>query len=92
MEEILNTIEVARKVVDALEDKKGENIVLLDIQEVASFADYFVVASGTSDRMLNSLGVTIQEIDRSRKLTGRGVKEKPRARSGPSSTGLAGDE
>jgi ribosome-associated protein len=48
-------LEVARTVVNALEEKKGENIVLLDIQGIAIFADYFVICSGTSDRMLKSL-------------------------------------
>ena len=40
---------------DALEEKKGEDIVLLDIREIAIFADYFVICSGTSDRMLYAL-------------------------------------
>ena len=40
---------------DALEDKKGEDIVLLDIREIAIFADYFIICSGTSDRMLDAL-------------------------------------
>lgn len=34
----------------------GEDIVLLDIKDIASFTDYFVIANGTSDRMLDSLG------------------------------------
>lgn len=45
----------ARKIVDTLEDKKGEDILLLDIHEVAIFADYFVICSGTSDRMIGAL-------------------------------------
>jgi ribosome-associated protein len=53
--------EIAHKLVNALEEKKGENIVLMDIQEVASFADYFIVCSGTSDRMLRSLADAISE-------------------------------
>ena len=40
---------------DLLEDKKGEDILLLDIKEVASFTDYFVICTGTSDRMLDAL-------------------------------------
>lgn len=40
---------------NALEDKKGEDILLLDIHEVSSFADYFVICTGTSDRMLDAL-------------------------------------
>jgi ribosome-associated protein len=42
-------------VVNALEDKKGENILLLDLHDVATFTDYFVVCTGTSDRMLDAL-------------------------------------
>jgi ribosome-associated protein len=38
-----------------LEEKKGENILLMDIREQASFADYFVICSGTSERMLKAL-------------------------------------
>jgi ribosome-associated protein len=33
----------------------------MDIMEIASFADYFVVCSGTSDRMLGSLAQSVQE-------------------------------
>lgn len=52
---ILNTVEITRTIIDALEDRKGENIVLLDIHEIASFTDYFIICNGTSDRMLDSL-------------------------------------
>ena len=38
-----------------LEDKKAEDILLLDIKDVASFTDYFVICTGTSDRMLDAL-------------------------------------
>jgi ribosome-associated protein len=41
--------------VNALEDKKGEDIVLLDLRGVAIFADFFVICTGSSDRMLNAL-------------------------------------
>ena len=38
-----------------MEEKKGENIVLIDIEEIAIFAEYFVICSGTSTRMLKTL-------------------------------------
>jgi ribosome-associated protein len=38
-----------------LEDKKGEDILLLDVKEVVSFTDYFVICTATSNRMLNAL-------------------------------------
>lgn len=46
---------------DALEEKKGENILLLDIHEIAYFAEYFVICSATSDRMLQALADAAQE-------------------------------
>lgn len=48
-------MEVSRTLVDALEEKKGEDIVLLDLKGVVPFTDYFVICSGTSDRMLRAL-------------------------------------
>lgn len=55
------SLEVARNIVNTLEDKKGEDILLMDIQNIASFADYFVICNGTSDRMLTSLAEAVQE-------------------------------
>jgi ribosome-associated protein len=31
--------------VNALEEKKGEDILLIDIHEIATFADYFIICS-----------------------------------------------
>ncbi len=44
-----------------LEDKKGENIVLLDVHELSSFTDYFVIVNGTSDRMLDALAKAVSD-------------------------------
>jgi ribosome-associated protein len=38
-----------------LEEKKAEDIVLIDLQKVSDFTDYFIISSGSSDRMLRSL-------------------------------------
>ncbi len=46
---------------NALEDKKGEDILLLDLTGIADFADYFIIANGTSDRMIGSLADTARE-------------------------------
>ena len=45
-----------------MEDKKAENIVLIDLQNVASFTDIFVICSGTSDRMIRSLLKAAKEV------------------------------
>ena len=38
-----------------LSDKKAKDIVIIDIQGKATFADYFVLCSGTSERQINTL-------------------------------------
>lgn len=56
----------------ALEDKKGEDILLLDIHEVAYFADYFVICSGTSDRMVQALAdAAVEQVKKQFDLNGR---------------------
>ena len=47
-----------------MEDKKGENLLLLDIHEIASFTDYFIIGNGTSDRMLDALADAVRDTAR----------------------------
>ena len=51
----------SRKLVDAIEDKKGENILLMEISGVSVLADYFVIATGSSDRQLKALADAVAE-------------------------------
>jgi ribosome-associated protein len=46
---------LARKIANLLSDKKGLDIVLLDVRGMTSYADYFVVASGESDRQVSAM-------------------------------------
>ncbi|WKZ42282.1 MAG: ribosome silencing factor [Anaerolineales bacterium] len=58
--------------VNSLEDKKGEDIVLLDLKDIASFTDYFVICTGSSDRMLDALASTaIDDIRKKYKKKGK---------------------
>ena len=45
----------------ALDDKKAESITVLNVREVSSITDYFVLASGTSDPHLKALNDAVQE-------------------------------
>ncbi|MCB9450712.1 MAG: ribosome silencing factor [Anaerolineaceae bacterium] len=38
-----------------MDDKKAENIILLDLRPDAIIADYFVICNGNSDRQLKAL-------------------------------------
>ena len=42
--------EIATMIAEMLSNKKAKDIVMIDIAEKSSFADYFVIATGTSDR------------------------------------------
>lgn len=46
---------MARQAVEAAADKQAIDIVLLDAREVCSFADYFVICSGDSERQLDTI-------------------------------------
>jgi ribosome-associated protein len=54
-------LELAHTIVNALEDKKGEDIILLDLKEVVSFTDYFIICTATSSRMLSALADDVVE-------------------------------
>ncbi|OGO06251.1 MAG: ribosome silencing factor [Chloroflexi bacterium RBG_13_56_8b] len=51
----MESIELARQAVEAAADKQAIDIVLLDTREVCSFADYFVICSGDSERQLSTI-------------------------------------
>lgn len=50
--------------VSVLEEKKGENIVLLDVSGVASFTDFFIFCNGNSSRLLQALAETLERAAR----------------------------
>jgi ribosome-associated protein len=52
--------ETARRIVDVLADRQAEDTVLLDVRDVASFADYFIIATATNPRHMRALVGTLQ--------------------------------
>lgn len=46
---------------DVVEDKKAENIVLLDLGPDTIIADYFVICNGNSDRQLKAIADNVRE-------------------------------
>lgn len=58
----LEPLQLAHALVQSIEDKKGENILLMDIAGQSIFADYFVIANGTSERHLRALADAVSDI------------------------------
>ncbi len=46
---------------EALDDKKADNIVILNIGEVSVIADYFIIASGGNPSQINALVDSVEE-------------------------------
>jgi ribosome-associated protein len=45
----------------AAAEKKAINIVVLDLREIASFTDYFVIASGANERQVQAIADEVYE-------------------------------
>lgn len=56
-----HAMEMARIAYDALSDKKGENIQIIDISGVSVLADYFIITDGTSDSQIKALVENVDE-------------------------------
>lgn len=50
-----------RQVVDLVEDRKGYDIVVLDVREVASFTDYMMICTGRGERHVQAIVDAILE-------------------------------
>jgi len=46
---------------DLADNKKAENIIVLDVREISSITDYFVIASGTSEPHLRAISEEITQ-------------------------------
>lgn len=57
----MESLALANSITEIIVDKQGEDILLLDIQEIAAFADYFIICSGNSRRQVNALSGAISE-------------------------------
>ncbi len=55
-----------RLALHAAADKKAHDPVVLDLREVASFTDYFVITSGTNVRQVQAVADAVQEQLRNR--------------------------
>lgn len=53
--------ELTKLIYNALDDKKGENIKILDIHQVSVIADYFIIASGSNVNQVQALADNVKE-------------------------------
>ncbi|MGZ3645918.1 MAG: ribosome silencing factor [Ktedonobacteraceae bacterium] len=58
---LLDPGQLARAAVDIASDKKASDVILLDIREVTTFADYFVICTGNNRRQIQAIADAIDE-------------------------------
>lgn len=57
----MNSNEIAKLAVSALEDKKAEDIRIIDISRVSVLADYFIIAGGSNRNQIQALCDNVEE-------------------------------
>jgi ribosome-associated protein len=67
----MDRIELMKNIVATLDNKKATDIKSLEITELTSVADYFVIATGTSGTHIRALADEVQDT-----LTKQGVEPK----------------
>lgn len=55
------SIEMVKAAVKALEEKKAEDIKVLDITGVSIIADYFIIANGTNSNQIQAMRDAVDE-------------------------------
>lgn len=56
-----NFLKIAKVAVKIAEDKKGENIVLLDVKELTEITNYFVIVTANSMPQINAIADEIEK-------------------------------
>ena len=53
--------EILKTIYDAIDEKKGENIRMLDIKDVTVIAEYFIIASGNNENQVKAIADNVTE-------------------------------
>lgn len=56
-----SNFEILNHIAQTIYDKKGFNILVLDVRDICTMTDFFVMAEGTVDRHVKALGQTIYD-------------------------------
>ena len=73
------SMDMVRVIYNALADKKGEDVKVIDISEISVMADYFIIANGNSDSQVSAL---VENVDEKTHAAGYGLKQQEGARGG----------
>lgn len=52
---------LAREAITAIQEKKGSDVVIMDMHEASGLADYFILCSGTSDIQVKAIAESVEK-------------------------------
>ena len=58
----MNAKEMVKLAYEALSDKKGSDIKIIDIRDVTVIADYFIIADGSNPNRVQAMADNVQEV------------------------------
>ena len=58
----METARILKRVCDAIEDKKGSGILILDLSGISSFTDFFVICQGQNQRQNQAISDAVREV------------------------------
>jgi ribosome-associated protein len=64
-----DALTMARAIVDVAVDKKASDVTLMEIGQVTTLADFFVIATGNSDRQIGAIASGIRDQMKEQGLT-----------------------
>lgn len=50
-----------KTIINAIKDKLGENIVILDIKKVSTISEYFIIASADNERKVSAIAKNVED-------------------------------
>ncbi len=58
----MNSREMVKLACEAMEEKKAQDIKIIDIEKVSTLADYFIIASGSNRNQVQAMADNVNEI------------------------------
>ena len=58
----MNSREMVKLACEAMEEKKAQDIKIIDIEKVSTLADYFIIASGSNRNRVQAMADNVNEI------------------------------
>lgn len=58
----MNSKEMARMACEAIEDKKAQDVKIINIEHVSTLADYFIIASGSNRSQVQAMSDNVNEV------------------------------